>query len=92
METLQIRVPKSIIKQADYLVRLGFYANRSDLIRESLRLFLIQRKFLGMTPFIVGPFNDQEMKIVQNIPVESLRATDPIAEKIKAQLKSLRID
>lgn len=37
MQTVQVRLPKGLVKEIDAKVRTGRYANRSDVIRESVR-------------------------------------------------------
>jgi len=37
MDTLQIRLSRGLVKQIDFLVKKGIYANRSDAIREAVR-------------------------------------------------------
>jgi len=38
MDTLQIRLSHGLIEQIDALIKKGIYANRSDAIREAVRL------------------------------------------------------
>ena len=38
MDTLQIRMNKELLKRIDVLVKSGVYSNRSDVIRDSVKL------------------------------------------------------
>ena len=41
MDTIQIRMGGSLIKEIDSFVESGFYANRADVIRDAVRRFVI---------------------------------------------------
>ena len=49
METLQIRIPKNMLKTMDALIKSGIYSNRSDFIRDSIRRFYLN-KLVGILP------------------------------------------
>ena len=40
MELIQVRLPKSMIKEIKAQLKKGHYASKSDLIRDALRRFL----------------------------------------------------
>lgn len=40
MDTLQIRLSRSIVEMIDNLVRSGIYSSRSDAIRDAVRRFV----------------------------------------------------
>ena len=40
MELVQVRLPKSMIKEIKAQLKKGYYASKSDLIRDALRRFL----------------------------------------------------
>jgi antitoxin ParD1/3/4 len=40
METLQIRLTKNMLDKIDVLVKLGTYPNRSEAVRDSVRIML----------------------------------------------------
>jgi Arc/MetJ-type ribon-helix-helix transcriptional regulator len=40
METLQIRLTKNMLDRIDVLVKLGTYPNRSEAVRDSVRIML----------------------------------------------------
>ncbi len=44
METMQIRINESLVKELDKIVKSGFYANRADVIRDAVRRFIWQRE------------------------------------------------
>ena len=53
MSVTQVRLPEGLIKEVDKFVQKGFYANKSDLIRDALRNFLHKRNIedmIGTTP------------------------------------------
>jgi Arc/MetJ-type ribon-helix-helix transcriptional regulator len=39
-ERITIRLPKSMVSEIDNLVEIGEYTNRSDIIREAVKLFI----------------------------------------------------
>ena len=39
----QVRLPKGFIKEINKLVAKGFYTNKSDVIRDALRRFIIEK-------------------------------------------------
>lgn len=41
MDTIQIRIGGSLIREIDSFVNSGFYANRADVIRDAVRRFVI---------------------------------------------------
>ena len=40
MELVQVRLPKSMIKEIESQLKESYYASKSDLIRDALRQFL----------------------------------------------------
>ncbi len=50
MQTIQIRLPKGIITEIDKKVKTGFYANRSDFIRDHLRRKIEIKDLIGIIP------------------------------------------
>ena len=46
MDTLQIRMNKAIIKMIDELVKKDIYSNRSDVIRDAVRRFVLEKEDL----------------------------------------------
>ena len=40
METLQIRLTKNMLDKLDVLIKLGTYPNRSEAVRDSVRIML----------------------------------------------------
>ena len=49
MDLVQVRLPKGLINDIDSEVSSGRYANRSDVIRDALRLMTL-RKMVGVLP------------------------------------------
>ena len=49
MDLVQVRLPKGLIKDIDGEVASGRYMNRSDVIRDALRLMTL-RKMVGVLP------------------------------------------
>ncbi len=48
MDTLQIRMNKGILKKVDSLVKSEIYANRSDVIRDAVRRFVLEKEVGSM--------------------------------------------
>ena len=44
MDTLQIRMNKALLKRIDFLVKVGVYSNRSDVIRDAVRRFVWEKE------------------------------------------------
>jgi Arc/MetJ-type ribon-helix-helix transcriptional regulator len=53
MELVQVRLPAKLVAELDAHVQGGMYANRSDVIRQALRAFTMQRlqKMIGIAPY-----------------------------------------
>jgi Arc/MetJ-type ribon-helix-helix transcriptional regulator len=49
MEVAQVRLPKKLIEQVDFLVEEGFYASRSDALRDAVRKMDI-KSMIGTIP------------------------------------------
>ena len=49
MEVVQVRMPKAMIKELDTLVKKGVYANRSDAVRNAIRL-IEWKSMIGSIP------------------------------------------
>ncbi len=49
MPVNQVRLPKGIIKEMNSLVNKGFYANKSEVIRDAVRILLLKRH-IGSIP------------------------------------------
>jgi len=48
MQTITVKVTSGLIKELDRLVKKGWYANRSEAIREGMREVIDRRKYLAM--------------------------------------------
>lgn len=44
MELTQVRLPKGLVKEVNTLVKERLYTTKSDLIRDAVRRFVIDRK------------------------------------------------
>jgi len=75
MSVTQVRLPEGLIKEVDKFVRKGFYASKSDVIREALRNFLFERKVEDL----VG--------IIPNTG-DSVKEVRAIREKLSKEIKS----
>jgi len=91
METLQIRLPKKILEKVDELVKSGLFQSRSEIIREAVRNYIKQSNYNGMIPFIIGPFTAEQIEILNKITFEELIPSETIVEKIKKELKTLKL-
>ena len=72
MRTLQIRLPDPLLKQVDDIIQKGFYSSRSDFLKEATRKYILEFKFAGGLPYIVGPYSKDEIKVLQEDPRENL--------------------
>lgn len=43
---IPVRLCEAAVNQIDFLIKEGYYLNRSDFIREAVRYFLINRGFI----------------------------------------------
>ncbi|HME53009.1 MAG TPA: ribbon-helix-helix domain-containing protein [Candidatus Lokiarchaeia archaeon] len=91
METLQIRLPKNILKKVDELVASGFYRSRSEILREALRDFIGHSSFNGSLPFIVGPFKDESYRIVPDKPLDAYQPAPESVEWVKDRIKNFKL-
>ena len=44
MDTVQIRLSHGLVERVDSLVETGFYANRSDAIRDAVRRLILDKQ------------------------------------------------
>ena len=49
MELMQVRLPEGLIEEVDKFVEKGYYANKSDVIRDAIRR-LVLAKQIGSVP------------------------------------------
>lgn len=91
METLQIRLPKVILKRVDDLVASGFYRSRSEVLREALRDFIGHSVLNGSLPFIVGPFNDDTFRDVPDKPLNEYQASNEAVEWLQGRIKDFKL-
>ncbi len=49
MQVVQVRMPKAMIKEIDTLVKKGIYTNRSDAVRNAIRL-IEWKSMIGSIP------------------------------------------
>lgn len=49
MDTFQIRMNPGLVKRIDALVKVGVYANRSDVIRDAVRRFVWEKEVGSIT-------------------------------------------
>jgi len=43
MDVAQVRLPKAIMQQVDSMVESGYYANRSEVMRDAMRKLIHER-------------------------------------------------
>lgn len=91
MKTLQIRLPDEILNQVDNLVNSGFYSSRSDFLKEATRKYIMEFKFAGSLPYIVGPFSKEQLDILKQNSEEKLIADKESIEDIKDIIQSINI-
>jgi len=44
MSVSQVRLPEGLVKEMDRLVVKGFYANKSDVLRDALRRLILEKQ------------------------------------------------
>ncbi len=44
MELTQVRLPGKLVQELDRFVKQGYYASKSDLIRDAIRRLLLERQ------------------------------------------------
>jgi Arc/MetJ-type ribon-helix-helix transcriptional regulator len=44
MSVSQVRLPEGLVKEMDRLVVKGFYANKSDVLRDALRRLVLEKQ------------------------------------------------
>ena len=49
MELTQVRLPETLVQELDRFVARGYYASKSDLIRDAIRRLLLERQ-VGSIP------------------------------------------
>jgi Arc/MetJ-type ribon-helix-helix transcriptional regulator len=49
MELTQVRLPSKLVAELDRFVKQGYYASKSDLIRDAIRRLLLERQ-VGSIP------------------------------------------
>ena len=91
METLQLRLPKELLARVDALVKTGLYRTRSEIIRQAVQEFIKDSNFNGNLPFIVGPFNNLEIKHIFDMPPDTFIAPREEIEAINKKLKDLSV-
>jgi putative addiction module CopG family antidote len=48
MDTITTKLPHKLVAEIDHLIDEGWYANRSEVIREGIREIIEKRKYLAM--------------------------------------------
>jgi hypothetical protein len=89
MDSIQIRLPKEIINRIDHLVESGLFQNRSEIVRNIIRNYFLTNNYNGSLPYIVGPFNSQEIEKFQKMTASDLAPDGATISKIKSQLKNV---
>ena len=72
MKTLQIRLPDEVIKKVDVLIKEGLFKSRSHLLREAVSKFISEYNYIGVLPYIVGPFTPEVIEQLKEDPKKSL--------------------
>ncbi len=49
MDLIQVRLPEGLITELDTLVEKGFYASKSDVIRDAIRRLVLEKQ-VGSVP------------------------------------------
>ena len=77
MELTQVRLPKGLVKELGALVREGLYTNKSDLVRDALRRFLIEKRL------------ERQIGSILNTG-DSVKEVREIRKKLSKQIKSFK--
>ena len=92
MRTLQIRLPDTLLKQVDDIIQKGFYSSRSDFLKEATRKYILDFKFAGGLPYIVGPYSKEEIEVLKEDPKENLFLSPSEIKNLKITVKNLRVE
>ena len=76
MKTIQIRLPEEVLRQINREVKRGKYANRSDAIREYIRVGQLLEKITGLRKIIKK----------EGIKKEDLLSSDKIRKEVYEDL------
>ena len=77
MELTQVRLPKELVKGLSALVRVGLYTSKSDLVRDALRKFLIEKRL------------ERQIGSIPNTG-DSVKEVREIRKKLSKQIKSFK--
>jgi len=70
MDTIQIRLPKGLVKKAEEVVTEGTYSNRSEVVRDALRSFLIRRMLMKQVGSLKGIIKGDSVELVRKVRKE----------------------
>lgn len=88
LENIQIRIPKNILAEVDELVKRKIFSSRSEIIRESLRRYILENRIYGSLPYIIGPFSQKELDNLKEF-LNNPQNLSVSQEKLKAVQKLL---
>jgi len=92
MQTLQIRLPKKLLKQVDEIIQKGFYSSRSDFLKEATRKYVLDFKYAGTLPYIVGPYSKEQIEIFKSDPKGILFLSKEEIKELNKDLKNFKVD
>jgi len=92
MQSLQIRLPKKLLKQVDEIIHKGFYSSRSDFLKEATRKYVLDFKFAGTLPYIVGPYSKEEIELLKSDPKDSLFLSQKEIKELNKDLKNIKVE
>ena len=90
MKTLQIRIPDDLLQKVDDFIKKGFFRSRSHVLREALSKYVSEFKYIGSTPYIVGPFNPSEFELLKKDPKNVLELGNSQIIELQDKLKHIR--
>ena len=67
METVQIRLPKGLVKRAEEFVAEGSYPNRSEVVRDALRRFITEKLLEGQVGSLKGVLKGNSVELVRKV-------------------------
>ncbi|MEX2681726.1 MAG: ribbon-helix-helix domain-containing protein [Candidatus Sigynarchaeota archaeon] len=91
METLQIRLPKELLEKVDQLVKSGLYRNRSEILRIALQEYISRSSYNGSLPFIVGPFNQEDISSLLDLPLDALKPDERDVKALQEKVKDFKV-
>ena len=82
----------SLPRPVDHIIQKGFYSSRSDFLKEATRKYIMDFKFAGSLPYIIGPYSKEEIEVLKKDPKENLFLSPSEVKNLKIAVKNLRVE